>query len=289
MPISVICPNCSTENYGSSLHCKNCQASLIGVSRQEETTSANDEESRQEDNSLIITGNHNDPQPDSDFIIANGRAAMFAEIRSWGMWSLGLGVLHILTSGFLSAPWGILLVLVGLASFYFRSASMFVVYTVTLGWAGISNILGLEIGWIAFGIYQIYLAVRIFKQYHHFQNIENKYFELSAKDASTPIDTPARAQGFFPWLGSFFGCSSIIGFVLFFVIIAIIAGSSNGEPVYPGYFNIIDGMIMNFGILGIAISLASLLSKYRWKALAIMGLIGGILTISIELIFIYLL
>ncbi|MDI7274626.1 MAG: hypothetical protein QME94_01470, partial [Anaerolineae bacterium] len=62
-------------------------------------------------------------------------ALMVREIRSWGFWLLGLGALHLVLSGFLSAPWGILLGVVGLASFIFHDSAMFVVYGTTLVWA----------------------------------------------------------------------------------------------------------------------------------------------------------
>ncbi len=58
-------------------------------------------------------------------------ASMLKAIRSNGFWLIGLGVLHIILSGWLSAPWGVLLIIVGLCSFLFHSPSMFVIYAIT--------------------------------------------------------------------------------------------------------------------------------------------------------------
>jgi hypothetical protein len=278
MSFSVTCPSCSEENPGSLLLCKKCQTSLIGVPRikrdEPETVAASPTSA---ETSIGTTS------PASAVNYSN--VAMLAEIRSWAFWSLGLGALHLITSGFLSAPWGILLVIVGLASFYFRSASMFIIYAITLAWAALSNLLSLETGWIFFALYQFYLAFRVFQKYRLFQNIEREASESTAIDFAPK----ERANQFFPWLGSFFGCSSIVGFVLLFLVVVFITIGSNGTATPPDYFGFIEGLIVNFGVLGASISLAALLSKYKLKALAWIGLIGGVLTVLAEFALIYLL
>ena len=75
-------------------------------------------------------------------LAASTHAVMVKEIRSWSYWLLGLGALHLVASGFLDAPWGILLLAVGLVSFVFQEAAMFVIYGVTLAWAATSNVTG---------------------------------------------------------------------------------------------------------------------------------------------------
>ncbi len=289
MSISVICPSCNEENYGSALLCKKCQTSLIGVLRTETPTPETEIVAQQNE---FVAGNvaGNEERPAQlDGSIVNGYTAMLGRIRSWGLWSLGLGALHIFTSGFLSAPWGILLILVGLASFYFRSASMFIIYGITLGWAAFSNLTSFETTWVVFALFQFYLAFRVFQQYRYFRNIEGEYHANITDNPNVEQVQSNRASRFFPWLGSLFGCSSIIGFVFVILIVFVIAIGSEGEADIPEYFGFIEGLILNFGILGIAIGLASLLSRYPRKALAIIGLVGGILTVLIELAFIYLL
>ena len=274
MSIYVICPSCSEENFGSALHCKKCQTSLIGVSRQEKSLPAEDVDTQQ----AVVEQKLS--QPNSSVI--NGYAAMLQEIRSWGLWSLGLGALHLVTSGFLSAPWGILLIIVGLGSFYFRSASMFVVYAVTLGWAAFSNLISFEIGWVGFALYQFFLAFRVFQQYRLFRDIEGEYHAQSDQVLPNP------AYRFFPWLGSLFGCSSILAFVMIVLIVLVLAITSEGQASIPDYFVFFEGLAVNFGILGASIGLASLLSKYHRKPLAIVGLISGVLTVLLEMALVYL-
>ena len=274
MSIYVICPSCSEENFGSALHCKKCQTSLIGVSRQEKSWPTEDMDTQQAMVEQKLS--------QSNSSVINGHAAMLQEIRSWGLWSLGLGALHLVTSGFLSAPWGILLIIVGLGSFYFRSASMFVVYAVTLGWAAFSNLISFEIGWVGFALYQFFLAFRVFQQYRLFRDIEGEY------NAQSDQVLPNPAYRFFPWLGSLFGCSSILAFVMIVLIVLVLAIASEGQASIPDYFVFLEGLAVNFGILGASIGLASLLSKYHRKPLAIIGLISGVLTVLLEMALVYL-
>jgi hypothetical protein len=217
----------------------------------------------------------------NDFVLTN-HIVMLNEIRSWGFVLLGLGILHIFSSGFLSAPWGILLIIVGLASFFFRTASMFIVYAMTLAWAALFNLTDLNTGWVIFAFIQILLSFRVFMRYRRFRKVEDAVLGL-APDNLVASKSTDRASRFFPWIGSLLGCSSIIGFVLFIFILLIIAIFSENSPSFPDYFVFIEGLLVNLAVLGFAIGLASLLSQYRPKALAIIGLVAGVLTLVIEL------
>lgn len=282
MPISVICPNCNEENIGSALFCKKCQNSLVGVLRTETAVSLLDKDSSPQTQEQ--TAEPKVRQEDPDLNLVSGHSVMLERILSWGRWSLGLGALHLFTSGFLSAPWGILLIIVGLGSFFFKTASMFVIYSITLAWAAFSNLLSFEVTWAAFAVYQFYLAYQVFQQYRLFRGIETEYRTKILTDQPESD----RADRFFPWLGPIFGCSSIFGFILLILVAIVIVVASDGEATPPDFFGFIEGMMVNFGILGASIGIASVLSKYKLKALSIIAIIGGILTIVSELVLTYL-
>lgn len=211
--------------------------------------------------------------------ITKNHTLMLKEIRSWGFWSLGLGLLHIITAGFLNASWGILLIIVGLASFYFRAAPMFIIYAVTLTWAALSNLSSWQINWVIFAVFQIYLAFRVFLRYRRFHNNEMEFAKLHINDPNDGTQRKERTARFFPWIGVLLSCSSILGVVLSVVLVSFIF-ALYGDAIPPSYFNLIVGIVVNFGILGFSVSLASLVSKYRPKGLVIIGLIiGGLLSI----------
>ncbi len=68
------------------------------------------------------------------------RGVIAEGIRNWGYGLLLLGFIQIIANNFLDPAWGVVLILVGAASFYFRTAAMFPVYGVILAWAMVNNI-----------------------------------------------------------------------------------------------------------------------------------------------------
>ena len=66
--------------------------------------------------------------------LAGLNAVMRRDIRSWGKWLIGLGVVHLIANGSLDASWGIMLILLGAMSFLFTTPSMYVIYAVL--WPG---------------------------------------------------------------------------------------------------------------------------------------------------------
>lgn len=212
-----------------------------------------------------------------------GYAKMLKELRSWGFWSLGLGVMHMIGSGFLSAPWGLMLVFVGLSSFLFKSSSMFIVYAVTLAWAAISNISGMDLTWVIFALFQFYLSFRVFRQFGRFREVEAEYQKLSYSETETLARTPDIAARSFPWIGSLLSCSAIVGFVVIILVVIVISIETKGAGNIPGYLVFLEGLTVNFAVLGFSVGLSSLLSKFQPKWLAIIGIIFGLLTLLIEI------
>jgi len=221
------------------------------------------------------------PEVDASALAVNYEL-MLKEIRSWGYWSLGLGVLHIVSSGFLNSAWGILLLIVGLASFYFRSASMFIIYTITLAWAAFSNLVSMNVEWMILAAVQIYFAFRTFKDFRRFSKIENKLINVSQSDINSEILTiNKRSEKGFPWIGPLLGCSSvIICFATFFLAFFVIDEVSVQNMTYPAYYTFLTALMEIIAILGFAVSLASLISKHKPKLLNIAGsVIGGVLVL----------
>ncbi len=211
-----------------------------------------------------------------------GVTSMLRDIRSWGFWSIGLGVLHFITSGTLSAPWGLLLIVVGLASFLFPSASMFVIYGVTLAWAAIYNLIGLNLTWVFFAAVQIYFSVRVFMAYRRYRKTEIDYLASEAVEPAAKKSTQ-RAARIFPWLGALVGVFSLGGYVVFIIALFALAIMVEGTLTLPGYVDFIDATLVNLGVLGLALGLATLWSKYRPRAVGIVAVVSGALTLLIFL------
>lgn len=212
------------------------------------------------------------------------QSAILKEIRSWALALLVLGILHIIGTGFLSAPWGIFLILVGLASFYFRSSAMMVVYAITLAWAGITNITSGQLTWIAISLLQWFFAYQIFHKFFEFRKAEanSGLAESEAKGL-----TPERSASAFPWAAGIIGILSLIGFVGILAGAVVYGIVSGGKPV-PGYLEFLENLAVNFGVLGFGVGLASILSKHPRRGLSICGMVTGLLTVLAELFFVFL-
>jgi len=209
--------------------------------------------------------------------------AMRKEIRSWGYWLIGLGLMHIILFKFLSVPWGIISLLLGLSSFYFVSPPIFIVFAVNLFWIAILNATTLNL-WILMSVIQLYFSFLVFKKYFQYRDLGKP--ECTSKgDFREITKNNQRTARIFPWIGSSLGCLPIVLFItgsFFFTVLT----QENGETQAPSalYNNFIETLIF-FSMLGFSFSLASIISKYRPKFLGLAGIIGG----SFSMIFIVIL
>jgi len=119
-------------------------------------------------------------QPDASLL----EMAMRRDIRSWGGWMIVLGIISFISAGFLDSAWGILLVVVGLGSFVFRTPALYIVYGITLVWAAINNALLSSGAWAVFSLVQLVMAVQIFGQFRRF----NAAYQAGLRQAAKPTE-----------------------------------------------------------------------------------------------------
>ena len=205
---------------------------------------------------------------------ADDQAKMQKEVRSWGLWWLGLGILSLILSGF-SEPWGAVLLIAGLGSLVFREASMFVVYGTTIAWAAISNIFTGQISWIVFALFQLLIAFVVFRKYARYRDAEGAL-------AGDPDQQ--RAGRAFPQIGCAFGALSLAGLATVFVLTVIVMGVSGSAEV-PQLLLWLGGLATGLAVLGLAAALASLLSGYRHRLISILGLVACGLLLLLQIVF----
>lgn len=211
------------------------------------------------------------------------------QVRSWAIWSLILGAAHLIANNFLNPFWGILLIVVGLFSFFFRTSAMFVLYGTTLLWAAISNVLSRETGWIGFSVIQLIMVVSIFRDYYRFRKTEREGIVNNGLDEKQ-TDNYRRTSSLYPILGFILGLFSLGGIVLFFLII-FVKELSSPQTAYTETANII--LAIHFGVSEIAavmalgICVGALLSGFRRKALSIIGIIASLLVIIVHVFLIF--
>jgi hypothetical protein len=212
-------------------------------------------------------------------------AKMVADIRQWGRALLFLGVIHLVTGGFLNSSWGVILILEGLLSFLFQTSSMYVIYGIVLGWAAISNVIGGQVGWVFFALFQLFLVVQIFRSYVQYRRAEIQVAELTAEEASNK--KKLTAAFLFPWSGCVIGVLSLVILVGSFASLFVM-GALGYFSYNESLFDFMLNLAMELGVFAFSLSLASLLSSYRYKVASIGGLIVGILTVLIMLVLMFL-
>ncbi|MGC1375913.1 MAG: hypothetical protein WA821_06820 [Anaerolineales bacterium] len=215
--------------------------------------------------------------------ISGAQALMQRELRSWSIWLLVLGVIQMVAAGGFSS-WGLLLIGVGLASFYFREPAMFIIYAATIAWAGISNFFyGSATTWNIFALFQLYLTYAVFKQFQRFQKAEQEAKQVSGAGP----ETPGRSERLFPWLSAFLGIGALLAYALTWGIAfacALLHISMAANSV-AGY--VIDGLgivAVYAAILALATGLAGWISAFQNKWASILGTVVGGLTLVVSLV-----
>jgi hypothetical protein len=212
---------------------------------------------------------------------------MQKEIRSWAVWSGLLGLLNLLTSG-LNSAWGATLILVGLASLVFQAPAMFILYGISLAWVAINNLLSSQMQWIFFALLQLFLAFQVLRTFFRFRPVL-QFYQSQPPDGSglKPGTGLVRSAKLFPWLGFLLSGTALFVFVVCFLVGIILYDTPGLVPYKPAlYFT--EELMVNFGMIGLALGIGSLLSKYRYKILSILAILSGAVLMGVLLLLILL-
>ena len=205
-------------------------------------------------------------------------AKMKKDIRSWGFWLVGIGIVSMVLSFLLDPSWGLILMLVGLSSFYFSESPMFIVYGSLLAWAAVTNLMAGTLG-VIFAVFQVIIAFKIFRQYRKWNKVEKTYRYHHKMGRINKPPTPERGARFFPWLSAILSIASLA------TLIGVVGGLAV-SPVVEDDLTVMSGLdwaalfAVNLGAVGLALGIASLLSRYKQKAPSVAGVvIGGLVLV----------
>lgn len=227
-----------------------------------------------------VEGNFPDPGKPSTELIHD---QMLKQIKSWRNTQIGLGVIHLIGGGFLNSPWGVVLILIGLASWVFPAPAMFVLYAVTLIWVGVRNLLGGTGGWILFSFYQMYIGIKVFGQFKVYHQNTAEAMSHFAETNDPDLPKYLRASKVFPWLGLALGGVGTVAYVGIVIMFFIMLFS--GITEFPVALDFALSVAESIAILGLTLGLASLLSKFKYKAISIFAMLAGSVVILIRIYF----
>jgi tetratricopeptide (TPR) repeat protein len=197
---------------------------------------------------------------------------MQQEIRSWGFLMLALGIMQIITVGFLDPAWEIMLFLVGAASFFFMDPAMFVVYGVIISWAAITNISSGKPGWVLF-IFQIALTVLIFRKYFQYRKEQASLTDTDLERWIATQKERAKVANLLPVASCLFGILAVVSMAASWLL-RFLSFRPGSFPTSPS---------VTLAVLGLSSSLGALLNGVPRNRMSIIGAILSTMVLSLSL------
>ena len=207
--------------------------------------------------------------------VAEATSLMQRELRSWSFTLLFIGVAQLIAAGGFSS-WGLLLIGLGLASFYFREAPMFIIYAVTVARAGLDNVFSGNTIWIGFGLMQGYWTYQLVQQFRRFQRAEAA--EAAQRGVNLQLSRTGQA---FPMLSIFLGIGGFAGYLLS-VGGFIFLGALQNQTLLPA-MDWLMVLSVYCGLIGLGAGIASGMSRYDSKPAWVAGIVLSSLTLLADL------
>jgi hypothetical protein len=165
------------------------------------------------------------------------------DIQGWGKALIFIGILSFIFSGFLDFLWGVILVILGIISFFILEPAMYIIFGCVIIMLGIINSLTTSTGWSVYSLFQFIIGFFILRSYFNYR----EYYKIVHQKSS-----------------KFF----IMSIVLFFMSLATLIGSLTMASM--GYqeaksIEIIFQLSSYLAIIGTATGLASILTEKIFK------------------------
>lgn len=190
-------------------------------------------------------------------------AALHRELRMWRWWMVAVGVVQVVLGSMLGMPWGVVLVLIGGASFAAHEAVLLMVYSIVLLGSAAVNVSSLHWGWAVFALVQTGYAVPMLRCYARHHAAETRYARLThGLDVGLP--PPVTYAAVLPWLGAAAGMAALG--------LSVLTQHTPGSGVSFGLFVPLDLAVAGLALCGAA------LAAHRGATLALLGVFVSALT-----------
>jgi hypothetical protein len=190
-------------------------------------------------------------------------AALHRELRMWRWWLVAVSIVQVVLGSMLGMPWGVVLVLIGGASFAAHEAVLLVMYSMMLLGSAVVNVSSLHWGWALFSLMQTGYAVAMLRCYVRHHAAETHYARI-AHGLPIGLPPPMRYAAVLPWLGA---AASMVAFGL-----SVVTQHKPGSAVSFGLF-----MPLDLAVAGLALCGAALTAR-RGATLALLGVFVSALT-----------
>lgn len=161
---------------------------------------------------------------------------------------------------------------------------MYVVYAITIAWAGVTNLIDAGLGWSLFALFQFYLTFRIGKKYYFFRKaglVEQELLAATSKDGEKPL-----APRLFPWLGLVSSAFLLLGLVVLIGAAMVLYGylEVSEDSLAATIWELAFGVVVSLAVVFWGVNLSSILSRYRPRFLSWLGLFFSSVTLGLFLL-----
>jgi hypothetical protein len=196
-----------------------------------------------DENKELTTNEHNSIQP---AVVERVKK----DIKGWSNALIIIGIISMIFAGFLSWVWGIILIILGVFSFFILEPAMYIVFGVTIILLGVINSITTSAGWGIYSIFQFVIGLFILK---HYFDTKSFYDVVEIKSVKFLIISAGL-----------------------FVLAAIVAATGFGLIVYDDIqYAQFAGLIIEISgyitILGTAAGLASIFTEKIFKLLPVVS------------------
>ncbi len=198
-------------------------------------------------------------------VVVSEYAALHHHIRMWRWWLVAVGVVQVVLGSILGMPWGVVLVVIGGASFAAHEAVLLVVYSIVVLGSAVVNVSSLHWAWALFALVQTGYGVQMLRCYARHHAAEARYARLAH---GLPIGLPppvTYAAAMLPWIGS---AAGMVAFGL-----SVLTQHTPGSAVSWGLFVPLD-----LAVAGLALCGAALVARHG-VTLALLGVFVSALTV----------
>jgi hypothetical protein len=220
---------------------------------------------------------------------------MYKSIRSWAILSVVIGGLSLVSRSVLDPVWGIVLIATGVMSWRIKIPQMYIIYSVIMFWAGVTNgisvLMGSSLWWLVLAVLQVFLTLTILRDYQKYRRLPEENFDVLRTDGLTQPQYERKIIHRFTITSFILAIISTIVMSFTYMGCTMVFFISEGTGEIPEALFYIGIGAVNLAVLALGLSISAVLSKTDKKGMAIasvvlssivlIGYIGTILIFTI--------
>lgn len=198
-------------------------------------------------------------------------AGLRKSIRAWAILLIISGGLSFIASEVFDPGWGIVLITVAILSWKIKTPAMFVIYSVLLGWAALSNVFAAipaKMGWLILAFMQVFWTVATVLSYKRYNHLPNN-------NEAKVLCNFGKASGILSILCIVLpptSCLGVFAYILTLGEAAMATPSPQVEQLLTTFFTYASAFV-SLAVLALGLGIAAMTGKDNHKGWPIAGIV----------------